>query len=81
MIKPLTSPPDRVEELVSINETGSETDSILWIYSPDQTSETLKVSDPFKLSVLIARPKQKDFPTKSRIGWGRISGSSICYKY
>lgn len=46
--------------------------------SPDQTSETLKISDPSEEVVI---PKQNDFPTKSIIGAGKISGSSICQKY
>lgn len=74
-----TSPVESVDELVSIRDTGSESDSILWMWSPDQTSETVKVSEPLAtLSFAMEIPKQKDFPIQFLIGIGRIFGSSIC---
>lgn len=74
-----TSLVDIVDELVSIRDTGSESDSILWMWSPDHTSETLNVDDPLvTLSVVMESPKQNDFPTTFLMGIGRISGSSIC---
>lgn len=70
-----------VEEAVPISERASESVSILISLSPEQTSKTKKVLDPFvTLSEHIESPKQKDFPTNARIGSGSISGSSI-YKY
>lgn len=70
-----------VEEVVTISELDWESVSIVRTLSPEQTSKTTKVSEPFvTLSDVMEIPKQKDFPTKLRIGSGSISGSSIWYK-
>ena len=78
-----TSPPDIIDEAELTWVIGSELDSIWRILSPDHTCETRKMSDPFlTFSEPRVRPKQIDFPTKSVIAWGKISGSSICiFKY
>lgn len=69
-----------VDEDVPTSVTASELVSILRTLSPEQTSKTTKVSEPFvTLSNVMEIPKQKDFPTKLRIGSGSISGSSIFY--
>ena len=58
---------------------GSELVSIWRSMSPDKTYETKKISDPPE-TFLEPRvtPKQNDNPTKSLIGCGKTSGSSIC---
>lgn len=70
----ITPPDDKQDEPPSIWVSGSDWDSIFSMISPDQTCVTLKISAP---SDEVVIPKQKDFPTKSRIGCGNISGSSI----
>lgn len=69
-----------VDEDVPTSVTASELVSILRTLSPEQTSKTMKVPDPLVIfSEPKDSPKQKDFPTKLRIGSGSISGSSIFY--
>ena len=69
-----------VEEVVTISELDWESVWIVRTLSPEQTSKTTKVSDPFvTLSEDMEIPKQKDLPTKLRIDSGSISGSSIWY--
>ena len=75
----LKSPEDRVEDDVPVIDIGSDWDSTLRMWSPDQTSRTLNVPAPsLALSKFTEMPKKKDFPSKALIGSGRSSGSSIC---
>lgn len=71
-----------VDEDVPMSVVAIELVSILRTLSPEQTSNTMKVSDPFVvLSAHTETPKQKDFPIRPRIGSGSISGSSIYYTF
>lgn len=67
-----------VDEDVPMSVIASELVSMECMLSPEQTSKTMKVSDPLVIfSAPIDSPKQNDFPTKLLIGSGSISGSSI----
>jgi len=74
----LKSPEDRVEDDVPVIEVGSDWDSTLRMWSPDQTSRTLNVPAPsLALSEFTEMPKQKDFPSKALIGSGGALDQSV----